>query len=259
MASFVKTMLPAESALMEIAISHQRFIPVATMTRRPHKVSFEASHGDDGAADSPRALQQFVQNKLKILPRGTAKELAKALHLQPTDISKIVSGRRKVQGHEVMPIREFFQRLEGAYGASSARQNQNGLVPVIGYVGAGDRQRIYDVDAGFIEEVEAPGQMADDTIALEIRGNSLGPAFNGGYVFYSEQPHGDIAQVVGDLCVVRTSDGATYVKTVEPGATPETFTLISIQGEPIENVALEWAVPVLAVTPRRRRFSVRAS
>ena len=229
------------------------------MTRRPHKISFSPASTGDAHSDSPRALQDMVRNKLSILPRGTAKRLAEALNLQPTDISKIVSGRRKVQGHEVMPIRDFFRQLEGAYPSPSQSKSSRGNVPVIGYVGAGDRQYVYDVDAEFIEEIEAPGQMADSTVALAIRGNSLGPAFNGGYVFYSKQPQADIDNLIGELCVVRTASGATYVKTIEAGEMPQTYSLIAINGEPLESVALEWAVPVLAVTPRRGRFAMRAS
>lgn len=243
---------------MEISISYQTFNPVATMTRRPQKVSISALPTGDDRDDSPRALQQMVREKLSQLPRGTAKRLAEALNLQPTDISKIVSGRRKVQGHEVMPIRDFFSQLEGAFGSNrSANRGGPELVPVIGYVGAGDRQYIYDVDAEFIEEIEAPGKMADGTVALAIRGNSLGPAFNGGYVFYSKQPQTDIDSLIGELCVVRTTTGATYIKTIEPGDAPQTYSLIAINGQPLESVALEWAVPVLAVTPRRGRFAAR--
>src|SRR5262249_48594399 len=59
-------------------------------------------------------------------------------------------------------------------------------VNVVGYVGAGAEAHIYDVPPGDLDEVEAPLGSNEATVAVEIRGNSLGPFFNRWLVFYDD-------------------------------------------------------------------------
>jgi hypothetical protein len=56
-------------------------------------------------------------------------------------------------------------------------------VPVIGYVGAGSAAHFYDVPPSHLDEVTGPADANESTVALEIRGESLGPFFNRWYLF----------------------------------------------------------------------------
>jgi hypothetical protein len=48
-------------------------------------------------------------------------------------------------------------------------------------------------------------------------------------------------------CVVKTDQGEGFVKKLVNGSNPGTFTLISYNAAPIENVRLIWAAPVIWV------------
>src|SRR5215472_12584905 len=50
-------------------------------------------------------------------------------------------------------------------------------VPVVGYVGAGAKAHFYDVAQGDLDEVDPPKGSTEATVAVEIRGESLGPFF----------------------------------------------------------------------------------
>jgi len=57
----------------------------------------------------------------------------------------------------------------------------------------------------------------------------------------------DIEFTLNKDCVVKSDQGEGYVKKLATGATPGTFTLISYNAAPIENVRLLWAAPIIWV------------
>lgn len=57
-------------------------------------------------------------------------------------------------------------------------------VPLVGYVGAGSEAHLYAVnDGSFLDEVPAPHGSTSETVAIEIRGDSLGLSLIGGLCF----------------------------------------------------------------------------
>lgn len=74
------------------------------------------------------------------------------------------------------------------------------------------------------------------------------PIGEGWFLFYRER--GGESDVLGKLCVIElANDGAQLVKRVRPGYEPGKFNLISTNANPIENVGLAWAAPVLDIKP----------
>lgn len=133
--------------------------------------------------------------------------------------------------------------LEGKRAKEPAEEGAS-MVPLKGYVGAGAEAHFYAVAQGDLDEVPAPAGSTDHTVAVEIRGESLGPFFDRWLVFYDDVRRPVTDDLFGALCVVGLSDGRVLIKKLRPGKRGR-FSLISAAHEPpIENVELEWAAKV---------------
>jgi repressor LexA len=119
-------------------------------------------------------------------------------------------------------------------------------VPVVGYVAAGEA--VFDAPLGGEEDtIEAPLGSPPETVAVRIRGDSLGPGFDRWYALYADRRDPITEDMVGSLCVVGTDDGRSLVKWVRSGRSG--FTLVSGTGNIEEGVGITWAARVLHLTP----------
>ena len=125
-------------------------------------------------------------------------------------------------------------------------------VRVVGYVGAGAEAHFYEVAQGDLDEVDGPQGSTEDTIAVELRGDSLGPFFNRWLVFYDDVRRPVTPDLVGELCVVGLQDGRILIKQVQRSRTEGLFNLLSSTERPILDVALDWAAKVNSITRRGR-------
>jgi phage repressor protein C with HTH and peptisase S24 domain len=125
-------------------------------------------------------------------------------------------------------------------------------VSVVGYVGAGSEAHFYEVAQGDLDEVEPPRDANEDTVAVEIRGNSLGAIFNRWLVFYDDVRRPVTADLIGELCVVGLQDGRVLIKLMQRGKGEGLFNLISETESPIRDVAIEWAAKVKSMARRGR-------
>jgi len=117
-------------------------------------------------------------------------------------------------------------------------------VTVIGYVGAGAEAHIYDVPPGDLDEVDAPNGSNEATVAVEIRGHSLGSFFNRWLVFYDDIRRPVTPDLIGELCVVGLTDGRVLIKQVQRGKSEGLYNLLSQTEPPIRDVPVDWAAKV---------------
>jgi phage repressor protein C with HTH and peptisase S24 domain len=83
---------------------------------------------------------------------------------------------------------------------------------LVGHVGAG--AKIYPLpDGGALEEIDPPPGVGPDAVAVKVIGESMMPRYLEGDVLVSES-HVSLQEADGEECVVETSDGSAYVKTV---------------------------------------------
>lgn len=123
-------------------------------------------------------------------------------------------------------------------------------VPLVGYVGAGAAMILYADSQGPFDEVPAPEDANELTVAVEIRGESLGSIFDRWLVYYDrveEPPTGDL---IGKLCVVGLEDGRILVKQLKKGQLYKKWTLGSNVEPPIYDVVVVWAARVKQMSPR---------
>ncbi|MGJ4888906.1 XRE family transcriptional regulator [Bradyrhizobium sp. HKCCYLRH3099] len=123
-------------------------------------------------------------------------------------------------------------------------------VPLVGYVSAGAQTHFYAQEEP-LDYVPAPDGSSDQTVSVEIRGDSLGSFFDRWLVFYDDvrRPPGD--SVMNKLCVVGLEDGRVLIKKVQRSkAGKGLFHLLSQTEPPILDVRLEWAARVKHMVPK---------
>lgn len=149
-------------------------------------------------------IVQEIEDGLK-KPGKSKSGLADALNLHPNAVTNILKGTRQVKASELPPIREYLELdptvpIVGAVGASSE---------AVYFYGEGD-------DPG--ERVPAPPEATPTTVAVEIRGQSLGIGLNGWVAFYDRRKPTVDESMIGELCVVWLADGQVLVKIPRPAA-----------------------------------------
>lgn len=126
----------------------------------------------------------------------------------------------------------------------------HGTVRLVGYVGAGAAASFYNHDHGELDRVNAPADATLDTVAVEVRGDSLGPLFDRWLVYYDDVRSPVTTDMYGKLCVVGLPDDRVLVKRIRQSRTPGFFHLESNTEPTILDVQILWAAKVKAMEPR---------
>lgn len=120
-------------------------------------------------------------------------------------------------------------------------------VPIVGIVSAGEAH--FDVEAN-LGRARMPRGGAAETVAVEIRGDSLGGAFDGWLIYYDERREPPTDDLLGSLCVVGLASGQVLVKLLMRGRQPGHFDLFSgASGKPLTDQPVAWATRVAAIMP----------
>ena len=123
------------------------------------------------------------------------------------------------------------------------------MVKVKGYVGASAEAVYYRVSDEYLEEVPAPEGASDQTVAVEVRGDSLGEAFDSWSIFYDDVRSPITEDLIGHLCVVGLADDRLLVKRLlrHDG---EFILRSNSGGDDIVGAEIEWAAKVTSMRPR---------
>ncbi|WP_206075937.1 phage repressor protein [Mesorhizobium sp. Z1-4] len=124
------------------------------------------------------------------------------------------------------------------------------VVPLVGYVGAGATAHFYASADSPDEWVDAPDGATANTVAVQIRGDSLGALFDQWIVYYDEIRAPVTPDLIGRLCVVGLLDDQVLVKRIRRAKTPGFYHLESNTQETIFDVEIAWAARVKSMVPR---------
>lgn len=124
-------------------------------------------------------------------------------------------------------------------------------VKLKGYVGAGSKAHFYAVADEDFEEVPAPDNANDQTIALQIKGKSWGPAMDTWLVFYDDVRSPITPDMLGQPCVVGLADDRILLKVIKSDGRGG-FDLYSNSSteDVIRDAEIEWAAKVTSMRPR---------
>ena len=118
-------------------------------------------------------------------------------------------------------------------------------IPVIGYVGAGSVIYLYGDSQGEFDRIDAPDGSGPETVAAEIRGDSLGPFFDSWCVVYDDVHRPVTDSLDKTLCIVGLADGRVMVKKIQKSKSQKgLFNLLSQFDPPIYDVEIDWAAKI---------------
>ena len=114
----------------------------------------------------------------------TRSGLARAIGRSPSAITDLLNGHRRLRADEIAMVSEYLgiepPRLIGGGPLRPPK------APLIGYVGAGAVAHFYADGQGPFDDVDAPIDSRPSTVAVQIRGHSLGALFDNWLVFYDD-------------------------------------------------------------------------
>ena len=181
----------------------------------------------------------------------TRSGLAKALGRSPSAVTDLLNGTRRLRAEEIA-IASNYLGVEPPPFLGGARPRQPGgpFVPVVGFVGAGAEAHFYAEGQGPFDEVPAPDGASANTVAVQVRGHSLGALFDNWLVFYDDIRNPPDDSLVGRMCVVGVSDGRVLIKALKRSPNTGLWNLLSNTESPIYDVGLDWAAPVREMRPK---------
>ena len=190
-----------------------------------------------------------MANNLRALreARGWSQEVsATAFGTTRNQYVKLENGSRRLSD-------KWIDRAALAYGIDPGDivRGERLMVPIAGYVSAGSEMQLYGEGQGGHGEAPAPEGSSERTVAVEIRGESLGPFFDGWLVFFDDVRSPITDDLIGKLCVVGLDDGRVLIKRlIRSRSAPHLFHLYGQFGDPLLDVPVKWAAQVKSVMPR---------
>lgn len=199
----------------------------------------------NGMAVDP-ALIKARREEMKL----SQSELARRIGVRQQAIAQVESGQIKSPKFIIALARELRLTIEQATGEPGGVPSPR-MVPIVGIVNAGGSNIMRSGIDGGLGEVEAPEGSTPQTVAVEVRGNSMGGRLeDGDTVFYDDRREPVTADLIGRLCVCETVDGEVLVKKIASGSRPGLYHLISYNAEPMFDVKLVWAAKITNIRPR---------
>lgn len=175
----------------------------------------------------------------------TLVKLAEAAGVTHGYLSLLENGQRPV------PRGAMLEQFAAALQIPAAELlREDASVPVVGYVAAGAEAHYYADGDGGLGQVEAPPGARPSTVAVEIRGESLGALFDGWLAFYDETRNPVTPDLIGELCVVGLPDGRVLIKRLKPTPDPARFHLLANTEAPLLDQQVTWAARVLTMRPK---------
>ena len=158
----------------------------------------------------------------------------------------------KLERGELPMTEAWAKRLAPHLGVRPDQIWEGPQIPVIGYVGAGQRVYAYDDMLNSGDTIERPPMTQGELLAVEVKGDSMLPlAEERWHIVYTAEATVDENEVLNRVCVVQLEeDESMLVKRVMRGTKPYHYHLASTNAALIEDVRLRWAAVVKAIVPR---------
>lgn len=191
-------------------------------------------------------LVPVMGNNLKALreEKGwTHEQAGAAMNVSRSQFIKLERGERRLTA-------DYIAAAARAFGVSEAEVIRPRTVPLVGYVGAGALAHIFSDGQGGFDEVPAPDNANESTVAVEIRGESLGPFFEGWLAYYDERREDPGPHLLGRVCIVGLKDGRILIKKLQRGTHDGFYHLFSQFDPPMYDVQIEWAAVVKDIKQR---------
>lgn len=161
--------------------------------------------------------------------------------------SHYIKFERGERGIDVKYIQNLAEALKMPQGEIIEEKDP---IPIVGYVGASSEAVFFEEGQGPFGEAPSIDGAMPSTVAVEIRGTSLGPIFDRWLAYYDDLRTPPTSDLVGKLCVVGLEDERVLIKYVARSRGYNRFDLSSNTEQPMFDVLLRWAAEVKDMKPR---------
>jgi phage repressor protein C with HTH and peptisase S24 domain len=187
---------------------------------------------------------QRIRRLRKALGGETQAAFAARFGVDQSTVSKWESDRQTPEPKHWDIIASLEEPAEDESNVGAAARPLFTLVPLRGYVGAGAEVHILDRGSSLdaIEHIKAPRGFGP-VEALQVRGDSMVPAYNDGDTIFLSEGHVPLPIQVPGEYVVELADGRVLLKNVHPAGNGR-YTLLSHNGPPITGVEIVKAAKV---------------
>lgn len=190
-------------------------------------------------------MRIWIKDRLRELGKKQI-GLANALGVEHPRISEMVKGKRGLKSDEVQIFADFLEmpvsEVLVAFSSDTAPPENSG-VPLVGKVGAG--AEINFINSDTLGMAEAPKDAKPNTVAVEVDGDSMFPAYEHGELLYysSNLPP---QELVNRKCVVQLTNGKIFVKILRPSSETNLWNLESVNPmfPVMTDQAVEWAAKI---------------
>jgi transcriptional regulator with XRE-family HTH domain len=181
-------------------------------------------------------------------------QFATELDVSQSTISKWEKNKQEPEREALIKMSNYFRKdlhtLLVELGLDGDSPPTTAKVPVVGYVGAGSEAHFYADAQGPFDEIDMPSWGTELTVAVEIRGSSLGQILAGWVAYFDQRQDPPTDALIGRLCVVELEGGQVLVKVLQRGRIPGTFDLHSQTEAPLLDQDVVWAARVTGMTPK---------
>lgn len=153
-------------------------------------------------------------------------------------VNKMVAGTRDVSATEMLAV----AKLTGfpiPMEMPARRQIQ-----IVGFASAGSDEVRFNDAQGPFDEVDAPAWANDHTVAVRIRGTSLGMLFDGWIAFYDDRKDPPDESLLGRVCICGLANDRVVIKKLRAGSARGLYHLESTTEGTLFDVEVEWAALV---------------
>ena len=178
------------------------------------------------------------------------RKLAKVLEIDPSSVTVMLQGRRKmtmgeaqtIAGQLALPVTEVMRR------AGIDVRDDIKKIPVGGYVGQGGAVTL--LPRGTHDMIEAPADVPANGFALQTR---VPGHPNDGWMVFVDGSQGEPAQLLDKACVIALHDGRMVAAVIRRGYKAGTYNLAimppSSTSGILENQPVAWASPIVWIKP----------
>jgi len=217
------------------------------------RLAKEMGHENDGAFID--RLYKVIQGRVEQPRGGLLLDIGEALKIEEfghqysyNRLGRVVRDRNKVSPYRQPQEPQELSSEDVA--ATLPEPDRPRTVKLKGYVGAGSEAHFYRIADEDFEEVPAPPNATDKTVAVEIRGKSWGPLMDTFRVYYDDIHSPIDPSMFGRPCIVGLADDRILLK-VPFQQKNGLYRLVSNSDEPpIEDAIIEWAALVKSFMPK---------
>lgn len=195
----------------------------------------------------PQFNKEWFVNRLQAL-KISQRKLAKMIDLDPSAVTLMFTGRRKITPDEVHQIAGIFNvpvtevmRHAGVDVTDDVRK-----VKIKGYIG--EKSRVTLIESTPVDTAIAPADVPNDSFCLQVRHPG---ATNDGWLIFVSGEKTTAQSLIDRPALVSMEDGSLVTCLIRRGYKPNTSNIYPLNGaaEPYENQKIEWASPVLWIRP----------